>query len=210
MAGGHVAGAVGHGPDHHHLQLPVSGHDPACPGRYPAGAGLPHPAAGEPGPAMVLAAVHRHRLGAQCVLRVGGSAGGCEKHPGLCGHGHDVRTVLLPVAGHGGGIPCSRRGKTRRPCRRCAGDLLRGDMRAGLPGAERLAGGAAAIDRVYRDPAESGKAGPLSRGHGLRHPRRAGAPALDGGAVGLSGADAGGGAAGHVPGSAVSYELAGA
>ena len=75
---------------------------------------------------------------------------------------------------------------------------------------EWLAGGAAAIDRVYRDPSESGKAGPLPFGHGLRHPRRTGAPALGGGAVGLSGADAGGDAAGHVPGPAVSHGLAGA
>lgn len=44
----------------------------------------------------------------------------------------------------------------------------------------------------------------------LRHPRRTGAPALGGGAVGLSGADAGGDAAGHVPGPAVSHGLAGA
>lgn len=71
-------------------------------------------------------------------------------------------------------------------------------------------GSAAGADRVYCDPAESGKAGPLPFGHGLRHPRRTGAPALGGGAVGLSGADAGGDAAGHVPGPAVSHGLAGA
>ena len=205
-----MSGAVGHGPDHHHLQVSVSEHDPARPGRYSDGAGLPHPAEREPGSAMVLAAVHRHRRGAQRVLHAGGSAGGCKKHPGLCGHGHDVCAVLLPVAGHGGGIPCRRRGKARRSCRRCAGDLLCGDVCAGLHGVERLAGGAAGADRVYRDPAESGEAGPLPFGHGLRHPRRAGTPALGGGAVGLSGADAGGGAAGHVPGPAVPHGLAGA
>ena len=205
-----MAGAVGHGSDHHYLPFPVSGSAPARAGRHPDGAGLPHPAAREQSPAMVLAAVHRHRRGAQCVLRAGGPAGGCKVRPGLCDHGHDIRAVYRSVAGDGGRVPRRRCGKARRACRRCAGDFLCGAGRVGFHGAEWLAGGAAAIDRVYRDPSESGKAGPLPFGHGLRHPRRTGAPALGGGAVGLSGADAGGGADGHVSGPAVSHGLAGA
>lgn len=121
-------------------------------------------------------------------------------------------TFALYIGLWRGMVGVSRAAGAEKPPRlpRCAGDFLCGAGRVGLFEAGRLAGSAAGADRVYCDPAESGKAGPLPFGHGLRHPRRTGAPALGGGAVGLSGADAGGDAAGHVPGPAVSHGLAGA
>ena len=208
MAGGHVSGAVGTGTDHPDLAFSVSGCDSACHRRDSDGDGVPYLAAGEPGAALVLWAVYcRCRRAGYCLyaerFTMGSRICSC-----VCDDTADTGPVCLPVAGYGGRIPCRRQREARRTCRRRIGDLLRRADPAGLYWAGGMAGGIAPCDYLYRYPAESGETVPFPGRYRLCGHGRSGAPAHLGGAVGVSGCDAGGDPAGDVSGPALSHGLA--
>ena len=208
MAHGHGPHPLGHGADHHHTEFPLAGRASARHRRGAAGAGLPHPAAGERPPPLGLSSVAAgagHPLRGRCACR---PAGGCGEHPRLRPHPGDAGAVRLPLARYGGRVPRRRSRKARRPRRRGYGRVLRGADGAGADRAGGLAAGAAAAGALSLPAAQHGQAVPLPDGHRLRHHRRAGAPVGQRGAVGRAGRAAGGGTAGHVPRPALSHGLA--